>query len=206
VLHGMASYLHLQPPLLQVSAAKSAVDQEKGARLDEISAIVTQINEKIRAKKSVLAPKIKELRERRAELDELLLVHGESQQSYDAALDKQGAQLADLERSVGELERTVGEVRAVRAFLAQQCSSECRQKLDAVALLFVRVLTSTLPVRCSVIQEERRLRIVHAVQAEAHYTEAFPLERVHKAAASHSTGTLLCKMQSLGKQCVKRSV
>jgi hypothetical protein len=34
------------------------------------------------------------------------------------------------------------------------------------------------------------------VQAEACYTEAFPLERVHKAATSHSTGALLREMQA----------
>jgi hypothetical protein len=34
------------------------------------------------------------------------------------------------------------------------------------------------------------------LQAEAHYTEAFALERVHKAATSHSTGALLHEMQA----------
>jgi archaellum component FlaC len=93
------------------------VDQAKGDKLEEISAIVTQINDKIRTKKNVLAPKIKDLREKRGALDELLLTHGEAQQGYDRAVDGQSAQTKDLEAAVGELRTKVEQVRSCLKYL-----------------------------------------------------------------------------------------
>lgn len=95
----------------QVSDLKSVVDEQKGAKLDEISAVVNEINKRIKDKKSVLAPKIKELRGHRQAFEELSNEHAEAQAAYLRARDAQDAQLSGLDRSVGELQSRVNEVR-----------------------------------------------------------------------------------------------
>ncbi len=54
-----------------MSAAKSELDDLKGKTLDEMSEIVRDLNEAIGAKKTSLAPLIKDLRVARAEVHDL---------------------------------------------------------------------------------------------------------------------------------------
>jgi intraflagellar transport protein 81 len=68
---GVAGSLMAQEQLEHVSLAKSEVDEEKGATLDEISQMVNQLTRTIESKKELLAPLIKELRELRADKSEL---------------------------------------------------------------------------------------------------------------------------------------
>ena len=63
----MSGYLDAQDKLEQVSAAKSEIDEAKGKTLEEISSMVEQLNAKISAKKTFLAPMIKDLRALRAQ-------------------------------------------------------------------------------------------------------------------------------------------
>jgi hypothetical protein len=102
---------------MQVSDLKSELDQCKGATLNEISAIVTQINDHMKQKKSVLAPKIKDVRSQRAALEELKQQHSEAHAAYVGVLDAQESQFGGLVCSVDELQRRVTEVRPYVRFI-----------------------------------------------------------------------------------------
>lgn len=54
--------------LEKISETKSQLDEVKGTRLAEISRTVDEINREIKSRKSVLAPRVVELRTKRTEL------------------------------------------------------------------------------------------------------------------------------------------
>lgn len=95
---------------MQVSEQKGKVDAAKGECLDEISAVVEEINSKIRSRKGVLAPKITELRAARAKHAEVTAAHGQARTAYLKAQDSHEARLAGLEEQVSELQAAVDEV------------------------------------------------------------------------------------------------
>ena len=59
---GVAGYRETQDKLEDISSIKSQLDNLKGRTLEDISHMVQQLNNKISAKKTALAPIIKELR------------------------------------------------------------------------------------------------------------------------------------------------
>ncbi len=59
---GILGYTETQAELAKLSALKADVDDYKGKTLNEISRIVTDINQALKEKKNKLAPQIKELR------------------------------------------------------------------------------------------------------------------------------------------------
>ena len=58
----MSGYRETQDALENISSIKSELDSMKGRTLEDISYMVQQLNTKITAKKTALAPIIKELR------------------------------------------------------------------------------------------------------------------------------------------------
>ena len=87
------------------------MDVEKGDLLDRISKTVTEINQKIKDKKAILAPKIKSLRALRQELDDLKAQHSSSKQTYTEAKLGHESRLATLDGVVNSLQTAVAEVR-----------------------------------------------------------------------------------------------
>ncbi|KAA0199560.1 hypothetical protein HAZT_HAZT007344 [Hyalella azteca] len=86
--------------LESVSSQKGDLDQEKGETLEQMSAMVIELNNKIGDRKSRLAPIIKELRPLRQRQQELAVEHAEKKQSYDSVA-------VGLDSTVGKLERDV---------------------------------------------------------------------------------------------------
>ena len=66
-----------------VSEQKAEVDEVKGKTLEEISAVVEQINTQITSRKQKLAPQIKELRTLRTKFQELETEYLEKKGLYD---------------------------------------------------------------------------------------------------------------------------
>ena len=87
-----------------MSAAKSELDHGKGSALDEISAIVDEINVTIRTKKAQLAPKIKELHEIRAAYEQL-------EREYTAKKKQVSVTSAGLDSERIKLEQELGAQR-----------------------------------------------------------------------------------------------
>jgi intraflagellar transport protein 81 len=65
---GLTGYGHTQEELEKVSAAKAEVDEVKGKTLEELSAVVAEINDKIKRHKNKLAPQIVKLRKMRTDV------------------------------------------------------------------------------------------------------------------------------------------
>lgn len=78
-----AGYSETKENLEKVSAMKSELDEEKGKTLEEISRVVTEINNSIKERKSKLAPQIKELRSIRQKYQELENEYMEKKAVYD---------------------------------------------------------------------------------------------------------------------------
>eukprot|EP00730_Choanoeca_flexa_P016138 TRINITY_DN7566_c0_g2_i2.p1 TRINITY_DN7566_c0_g2~~TRINITY_DN7566_c0_g2_i2.p1 ORF type:complete len:667 (+),score=208.80 TRINITY_DN7566_c0_g2_i2:64-2064(+) len=110
---GVAGSLMAQEKLEHVSLAKSELDEEKGATLDDISQMVNKLTETIASKKELLAPLIKELRELRSEKTAL-------QPNYDEAKAEYEGLAAKLETSKSK------EEKMVRAYREEVSADESR--------------------------------------------------------------------------------
>ena len=101
---GVSGVTEAQSRLEDVSVSKGHLDARKGETLDEISKMVDELTEKIAAKRTLLAPLIKDLRALRGEEREVKQQHDEKKGAYHAAS-------ATLESSKSKLE---SEVKALR--------------------------------------------------------------------------------------------
>ncbi|EGD75009.1 CDV-1R protein [Salpingoeca rosetta] len=101
---GVSGVTAAQTELEDVSANKGELDARKGETLDDISRMVDELNEKISAKRTSLAPLIKQLRSLRAEEKTVKEKYDEKKAEYDASS-------AQLESSKSKLET---EVKALR--------------------------------------------------------------------------------------------
>jgi len=81
--HGVKGYMQTQEALVQVSRAGASTDQLKGKTLEEISAIVQNINVMLKERKNRLAPQIKELRNVRQQYQELEQIYNEKKAQYE---------------------------------------------------------------------------------------------------------------------------
>jgi chromosome segregation ATPase len=111
VIQQLCVPIHCSTGCAQVSEEKGRVDAAKGECLDEISAVVEEINSKIRSRKGVLAPKITQLRAARARHAEVAAAHEQARAAYLKTQDAHTARLAGLEEQVSELQAAVSEVR-----------------------------------------------------------------------------------------------
>jgi len=97
---GVQGFTETQAHLEKISEAKSAIDEEKGNMLEEISKTVTEINQAIKDRKSNLAPKIKELRTMRQNFQEIEAEHEEKKKTYDAAKHGHESKMSKLDNEV----------------------------------------------------------------------------------------------------------
>lgn len=107
---GVAGYHDTQEELEKVSTMKSELDDLKGKTLEDISEMVQKMNAKIAAKKSALAPVIKELRPLRQQAQEKQQVYDDKKTTYDTMV-------AGFESNNSKLEQ---DVRVLR----EECSQE----------------------------------------------------------------------------------
>eukprot|EP00761_Pharyngomonas_kirbyi_P002801 gb/GECH01002805.1/.p1 GENE.gb/GECH01002805.1/~~gb/GECH01002805.1/.p1 ORF type:complete len:680 (+),score=221.75 gb/GECH01002805.1/:1-2040(+) len=101
---GISGYRRTQYTLEDVSMEKSNIDKKKGKTLEEISEIVTEINEKIQAEKERLAPKFKELQRIRDEHKEIEKRFNEKKNNYQNALTSFETENVGLKKEVEEKE------------------------------------------------------------------------------------------------------
>jgi len=97
-----AGMQEVEQQLEKASVEKASVDKHKGKTLDEISTIVTQINNQLRDKKNRLAPQIKALRSTRQNFQVVEAKHIEKKSVYDGA---KCSMEADLKRIAGDVNR-----------------------------------------------------------------------------------------------------
>jgi len=100
---GVSGFSETQKTLEEVTHAKTAVDEEKGHTLEQISEYVKDINQSIKDRKSKLAPQIKELRGVRQKFQELETEHAEKKKTYDSACLTHENKRGKLEGEVKEL-------------------------------------------------------------------------------------------------------
>ena len=96
---------------MQASQEATRIDTTAGQSAEEISAVVASINDRIKGRKDVLAPKIKELRAARARMSDLTDAHEEARAAHRKVQDSHDARLAELEEQVASLQSAVEEVR-----------------------------------------------------------------------------------------------
>ena len=97
---GVRGYVQAQETLEQVSAAKSDLDKEKGFKLEEMSRTIEQLTAAITAKKTSLAPLLKEVRPLRQQHQELQAQHTEKKVTYDTIYAGLEAKRSHLESEV----------------------------------------------------------------------------------------------------------
>jgi len=97
---GVQGFTETQANLEKISEAKSAIDEEKGNMLTEISKTVTEINQAIKDRKSHLAPQIQELRKLRQQFLDLETEHTEKKKLYESAKSAHESKLSKLDNEV----------------------------------------------------------------------------------------------------------
>ncbi|VDP88509.1 unnamed protein product [Echinostoma caproni] len=110
---GISGYWETQSTLEKVSEQMSAINQQKRATLDEMSKIVQQLTTRINAKRTQLAPILRELRPLRQKFQELNQIHTEKKSSYDALAAGQESQSVRLEQDV-RASREAGKIEESR--------------------------------------------------------------------------------------------
>merc|ERR1719240_1328241 len=96
----------VEQQLQKASVEKASVDKTKGKTLDEISAIVEQINSQLKEKKNKLAPQIKALRSARQSFQAVEARHQEKKATYDHAMMTVES---DLKKVLGDVQRLEAE-------------------------------------------------------------------------------------------------
>eukprot|EP01028_Stygiella_incarcerata_P010478 TRINITY_DN5441_c1_g1_i1.p1 TRINITY_DN5441_c1_g1~~TRINITY_DN5441_c1_g1_i1.p1 ORF type:complete len:865 (-),score=327.79 TRINITY_DN5441_c1_g1_i1:195-2462(-) len=97
---GVDGFQETQESIEEVSAEKGAVDMEKGKTLEEISKLVTEINETVQQKKNELAPEIVKLRALRDEHKRVEAKHEEMRDTFQSVMTGLESELAMAEQDV----------------------------------------------------------------------------------------------------------
>ena len=107
---GVHGYQMTQEAIEDASAMKSELDEQKGQKLTDMTATVTELTSKIESKKAFLAPLIKEVRPLRQQHQELLAIHTEKKLTYDGVAVGLHSQRSGLDKEVRALwEETMAE-------------------------------------------------------------------------------------------------
>jgi intraflagellar transport protein 81 len=80
---GITGYTGVQDQLQMVSENKEVLDNKKDQTLQEITTIVSQIENEVKDKKQKLAPEIKKLRGLRQKFSDLEAIYNEKKKHYD---------------------------------------------------------------------------------------------------------------------------
>ncbi len=97
---GVHGYRTTQNAIEEASEEKSGLDVVTGKKLNEMTAILRQLNDRIESKKSCLAPLIKEVRPLRLKHQEILAEHTEKKSLYDGVAVGLQVQRSGLDQEV----------------------------------------------------------------------------------------------------------
>ena len=132
---GVRGYVQAQETLEQVSAAKSELDKEKGAKLQEMARTIEELNAAITARKTSLAPLLKEVRPLRQQHQELQGLHAEKKVTYDTISAGLEAKRSQLESEVRQhWEEKTGHESQFHYLQAMKRSVEIQQQKVAAEM------------------------------------------------------------------------
>lgn len=130
---------------MQAAEEVSRIDASSGQSLEEVTAMVEATNSRIKGRKDVLAPKIKELRAARAHMADLTATHEEARAAFQKVQDTHDSRLEELEGQVASLQAAVDEVwRLVLEQLFRvmlQCGGGCERMRTTVSGMVMHVAT-----------------------------------------------------------------
>jgi len=104
---GVSGYFALQSGLEKASEAKALADEAKGQTLEDISAVVDEINDEIKTRKNKLAPQIKDLRTLRAKYQELETEYSEKKGTYENTAVGLDSEMSKLQEEVSAYEEDI---------------------------------------------------------------------------------------------------
>ena len=99
--HGIEGYQTMEERDDKISMLSSALNQTKGKTLEEISKIVTDINQALKERKNKLAPQIKELRAVRGEYQDIERVYLEKKGMFESTAAGLESERVKLEMQCG---------------------------------------------------------------------------------------------------------
>merc|ERR1719446_1849689 len=98
---GVSNYTGTEKRMQEVSEAQASVNEVKGKTLEEISKIVTDINQALKERKNKLAPQIKELRAVRGEYQDIERVYLEKKGMFESTAAGLESERVKLEMQCG---------------------------------------------------------------------------------------------------------
>lgn len=129
---GIAGFLETHEKLDAVSAMNAQINQLKGETLEEISRVVTDLNQTLKERKNQLAPQIKELRAVRQKYQETEQVYLDKKAQYDATAVGLEAERLKLEQECSAFQDDC--LREESQFHLLHCQLEIeRARADKVA-------------------------------------------------------------------------
>lgn len=129
---GVSGYLATQDKLDDISMQNAKVNAMKGETLEEISRVVTDINQALKVRKNQLAPQIKELRTVRQRFQEVEQVYLERKAQYDQTAVGLEAERLKLEQECAAFQEDA--LREESQFHFLHCQLELQQgKANKVA-------------------------------------------------------------------------
>lgn len=98
---GIAGYSKVEDDIQGVSELKEKLDNAKSQSLQDLTALIQQIDEEVNNKKSMLAPEIKKLRTLRNRFTEIESEYTERKRAYDAAQSSVDVEKERLDKDMG---------------------------------------------------------------------------------------------------------
>ena len=98
---GVAGYTSVEDQIVGVSELKEQLDNNKSQSLQELTALVQQIESDVKEKKTKLAPGIKKLRTLRQRMSEVEAVYVEQKRGYDEVVNTMEADKEQMTKEMG---------------------------------------------------------------------------------------------------------
>ena len=98
---GVAGYTSVEDQIVGVSELKEQLDNNKSASLQELTALVQQIESDVKEKKTKLAPGIKKLRTLRQRMSEVEQVYVEQKRGYDDVVNAMETEKEQVTKDMG---------------------------------------------------------------------------------------------------------
>ena len=99
---GISGYSAVEDQIQGVSELKEQLDNVKSKSLQELTALVQQIDAECKDKKNRLAPEIKKLRTLRAKFAEVEAEHSEQKKGYDQVQSHVESEKERMDKDIGE--------------------------------------------------------------------------------------------------------
>ena len=100
---GVAGYTSVEDQIVGVSELKEQLDNNKSQSLQELTALVQQIESDVKEKKTKLAPGIKKLRTLRQRMSEVESVYVEQKRGYDDVVNTMETEKESITKDMGSM-------------------------------------------------------------------------------------------------------